>query len=91
MTDPAFNLAQLATRPNWYDHLPAVEAAMAEDDRIDRIRRTAGWTTDEGGWFSPDGVHASEWELDGLPFPEDADYAEWASAYWHYEQLDNAP
>jgi hypothetical protein len=86
MTDPAFNLAMLQVHPNWYDHLSQVEAAMTEDDRIDRIRRAAGWTTDEGGWLSPDGVHESDWEHEyGHPFPEDADYPAFASAYFHYD------
>jgi hypothetical protein len=89
MNDPAFNLAMAQVHPNWYDHLFQVEAAMAEDDRIVHIREAAGWTADEGGWYSPDGVSASDWEDEGLPFPEDGDYAAWASAYWHYEALDN--
>jgi len=88
MTDPAFNLAMLQIHPNWYDHLPQVEAAMAAEDDLYRIRYAAGWTTDEGGWISPDGVPASDWEENDLPFPEDADYADWASAYWHYEATD---
>ena len=55
MTNPAFNLAQVAIRPDWYDHLPQVEAAMAECARVERLRYAAGWTADEGGWYSPDG------------------------------------
>ena len=70
MTDPAFNLAMVQVYPNWYDHLSKVEAAMAEEARIFRIRTAAGWTGDEGGWYSPCGIHESEWEL---PFPEDVD------------------
>lgn len=88
MTDPAFNLAQLATRPNWYDHLGQVEAAMAEQDRIARIRRAAGWDADEGGWIAPDGTLESDWTDNGYPFPEDPDYADWASAFFHYEAVD---
>ena len=34
MNDPAFNLAQVAISPDWYDHLPQVEAAMAECARV---------------------------------------------------------
>jgi hypothetical protein len=90
MTDPAFNLLQLEQRPNWYEHLGQVEAAMAEEDRIYDIRWRAGWTIDEGGWYSPCGTHASDWELEGYPLPEDPGYAEWADAFWHYEALDTA-
>jgi hypothetical protein len=87
--DPAFNLLQLERRPNWYDHLPQVEAAMAEEDRVFRLRTAAGWTADEGGWFSHDGTPESDWEDEGLPFPEDVDtYSTWHSAYYHYEALD---
>ena len=86
MTDPAFNLAQVAIRPDWYTHLPTVEAAMAEDDRIAWARHDAGWEGDEGGWYAPDGVHESEWEY---PFPEDVTaYSEWHSAFHHYDALD---
>jgi hypothetical protein len=90
MTNSAFNLLQLEQRPNWYEHLGQVEAAMAESDRIYDIRWRAGWTVDEGGWYSPCGTHASDWELEGHPFPEDPGYAEWADGFWHYEALDNA-
>ena len=79
MNDPAFNLLQLELRPNWYDHLSAVEAAMAAQDRIDTARFRAGWSGDEGGWYSPDGIHESDWELEGYPFPEDEGYA----TFWH--------
>ena len=90
MNNPSFNLAQLAIRPNWYDHLDAVEAAMRDQDRVDTARREANWTADEGGWYSPCGMHESDWELEDYPFPEDADYADWASAFYHYEALDSA-
>ncbi|MFZ9655512.1 MAG: hypothetical protein ACO29V_07695 [Limnohabitans sp.] len=90
MTDPSFNLLQLASRPNWYDHLSQVEAAMAEQDRIDGARWRAGWTGDEGGWYAPCGMHESDWELEGYPFPEDPEFPAWASAYYHYEALDSA-
>lgn len=91
MTDPSFNLAQLEKRPNWYDHLGAVEAAMAEDDRKHRLRRQAGWTCDEGGWFAPCGTSESDWEHEnGYPLPEDPDFPEWAAAFYHYDALDAA-
>lgn len=89
MTDPSFNLAMSQIYPNWYDHLGQAEAAMAEQDRIDAIRRAAGWDADEGGWISPDGIPESEWEHEyGHPFPEDADYPAFASAYFHYDAAD---
>ena len=91
MTDPTFNLAQLERRPNWYDHLGQVEAAMADERRTSAARRAAGWNADEGGWYSPCGMHESDWELEGYPFPEDPGYAAWASAFYHYDALDAAP
>lgn len=88
MTDPSFNLAQLPAHPNWYDFISQAEAAMAEDFRIHRIRRAAGWTTDEGDWISPDGIHEDDWAEEDYPFPEDESYAAFASAYFHYEAVD---
>lgn len=88
MNDPAFNLLQLERHPNWYDHLPQVEAAMAEESRIATARHAAGWDGDEGGWYSPDGVSESAWELEDWPFPEDAAFASWFCATYHYEALD---
>ena len=88
MNDPAFNLAQVAIHPTWYDHLDAVEGAMAECARVEALRYSAGWTADEGGWYSPDGMYESDWEAEGWPFPEDADFANWFRATYHYEALD---
>jgi len=89
MTDPAFNLAQFEQRPNWYQHLDAVENAIAAEDELYRIRWRAGWTCDEGGWYAPDCTHEYDWILCGYPFPEDLGYQEWADAFWHYERLDS--
>jgi len=89
MTDPTFNLAQLERRPNWYEHISAVENAMAAQDQLYRTRWRAGWSCDEGGWYAPCRMHEHDWELEGYPFPEDPDYQEWAEAFWHYELLDN--
>lgn len=75
MTDPASNL-------------PQVEAAMAECARVERLRYAAGWTADEGGWCSPDGVDEYSWADEGWPLPEDADFANWFRATYHYEALD---
>jgi hypothetical protein len=90
MTDPTFNLAQLERRPNWYEHLPQVEAAMADERRTSAARCAAGWSCDEGGWYSPCGMHESDWELEGYPLPEDPDFPEWAAAFYHYDALDAA-
>ena len=88
MNDPSFNLLQLERRPNWYDHLSRVEAAMAEEDRVATARFAAGWEGDEGGWYSPDGVTEYSWANEDWPFPEDANFASWFCATYHYEALD---
>jgi hypothetical protein len=89
MSNPAFNLAQCAIHPNWYDHLPAAEAAMADADRCTWARIDAGWEGDEGGWYAPDGTHESDWAAEGYPFPEDvAEYRAWHSAFHHYDAQD---
>lgn len=88
MNDPAFNLLQLERRPNWYDHLPQVEAAMAEESRIALARHDAGWDGDEGGWVSPEGIHESTWEEEGWPFPEDPAFPDWFRSAYHYEAAD---
>lgn len=92
MSDPSFDLAMAArVGDSWYQHLGAVEAAMAEDDRKHRIRWQASWTCDEGGWFAPCGTSESDWEHEnGYPMPEDPDFPEWASAFYHYDALDAA-
>ena len=38
MSDAAFNLSQLERRPNWYEHLGAIENAMAAEDQLYRTR-----------------------------------------------------
>ena len=92
MNDPSFNLAMAAkVGDSWYKHLGAVEAAMAEEDRIAGMRWRAGWTGDEGGWYSPCGMHESDWENEGYPLPEDPEFPDWAAAFYHYDALDNAP
>jgi len=71
------NLLQAATRPTWYDHLPKVEAAMRESDRVYAARTAAGWEMDdEGGWHGPHpetGELIREWDwIDfALDYPED--------------------
>ena len=47
------NLRMMGTCPTWYDHLDKIEAAMAEQDRIYKVRTAAGWDLDEGGWYAP--------------------------------------
>jgi len=84
MNDPAFNLAMAArVGDSWYQHLPAVEAAMAEETRIMEARWRAGWTADEGGWYSACGTHQSDWEDEGYPLPEDPEFAAWAATFNH--------
>ena len=88
MNDPSFNLIRLERRPNWYDHLSQVEAAMAEESRVTTARFAAGWEGDEGGWYSPEGISESNWANEDWPFPEDANFASWFCAAYHYEALD---
>ena len=45
--------------------------AIADQERIDGIRYAVGWELDEGGWYSPEGVHEDRWGEWGLSFPED--------------------
>lgn len=64
--------------------------AVAEQDRIQRLRWQAGWSIQEGAWFSPEGISAADWEREcGYPLPEDPAFLEWAGAFYHYEALDN--
>lgn len=92
VNDPTFNLAMAAqVGDSWYTHLPAIEAAMAEEDRIASARWRAGWTCDEGGWYSPEGISASDWEhVEGYPLPEDPEFADFADTFYFYEALDVA-
>lgn len=78
MNDAAFNLLQLEQRPNWYQHLGAVEAAMRHEEEAWAIRKDYGWDGDDGGEWGPnplqpgEDVLASDWEDElALPFPED--------------------
>lgn len=72
MSDAAWNLMMADKYPNWYEHLPKVEAAMAEHDRVYQARTAAGWEMgEEGEWYLPDGT--PEWECAYTgPYPEDA-------------------
>jgi hypothetical protein len=54
-----------------------------------RARQAAGWTTNSAGWISPCGMSEDEWAAEGCPFPEEPGFAEWFSAFWHHEALDN--
>jgi hypothetical protein len=78
MTDAAFNLQQLETRPNWYDHIGAVELAMGADYDKWSIRQDYGWDGDDGGEWGPNplepgqDVLESDWyDTLALPFPEE--------------------
>ena len=77
----AFNVRMSGIRANWYELLPKVEAHMAYQEEIDRIRMAAGWECDEGGWYSPDGISHWDWECEGYPFPEDKGFAEFMVTY----------
>jgi hypothetical protein len=72
-----------STRPNYYELLPRIEAAMAEEDRICAARMDAGWDFDpEYGWGTPDGITESDWTFKhGYPLPEDSDFAEFIKTY----------
>jgi hypothetical protein len=54
-----------------------------------RARQAAGWTTNSAGWISPCGMSEDKWAAEGYPFPEEPGFAEWFSAFWHHEALDN--
>lgn len=91
MTNAAFNLAQVAKRSNWYDHLSDVERAMRQSADDWMIRQDYGWEGDDGGDWGPNplqpgqNILASDWEDElGLPFPEDFR----ASDAYVYELMD---
>ena len=70
------NLRMLETCPTWYEHKDKVEAAIAEEERIYKIRTNAGWELDEGGWCAPSPetnelIPEGEWIEFGLIYPED--------------------
>jgi hypothetical protein len=78
MTDAAFNLQQLESRPNWYEHLSDVERAMRSAADAWAIRKDYGWEGDDGGEWGPNPLRPGETvlELDwydtlALPFPEE--------------------
>lgn len=75
-----FNLSMLQSKPDWYDHLSQVEAAMRHEDEKHAARTDFGWDADEGGYFGEHPLQPgkvileSEWEEEtGLPMPEDMD------------------
>ena len=71
-----------ATRPNYYELLPQIEAAMAEADRVSRIREAAGWEADpEYGWASPDCISEFDWESQDYPLPEEPGFADFMKTY----------
>lgn len=78
MTDAAFNLQQLETRPNWYEHLSDVERAMRQAADEWAVRQDYGWEGDDGGEWGPNPLQPGETVLEsdwydtlGLPFPEE--------------------
>lgn len=53
------------------------------------LRLAAGWDPDPvRGWTAPCGTTEAEWLDAGYPLPEDADFAEWFTAFHHYDALD---
>ena len=70
------------TRPNYYELLPQIEAAMADEDRTIQARFAAGWDADpEYGWASPDGISEFDWETEGYPLPEEPGFADFMKTY----------
>jgi len=63
---------------NYYEHLPKINAAIAEQDRIIAARTAAGWDADpEYGWGGPnpltgESMTESEYIDAGFILPEDA-------------------
>ncbi len=78
MTDAAFNLQQLENRPDWYEHLGAVEAAMRQAAEAWAIRQDYGWEGDDGGEWGQNPLEPGESVMEAdwydtlaLPFPEE--------------------
>lgn len=76
MSTASDNLLQLDRCPTLYDHLPRIEAAMRESDRVYAARTAAGWELDEGGWYAPhpetsELIREWDWMDLGLDYPED--------------------
>lgn len=66
-----YNLKVAAQFDNYGNISDQVYAAMADQDRIWKLRTEEGWSCDEGGWYTPNGIHETDWEHDyGNPFPE---------------------
>lgn len=60
----------------------------ADPRQVYRARQAAGWTTDANGWVAPDGTSEDDWAAERYPFPEEPGFAEWFSAFHHYQALD---
>ena len=91
MTDAAFNLQQLESRPNWYDHIWDVENAMRQAAEAWAVRQDYGWEGDDGGEWGQNPLQPGETVMEGdwedtlgLPFPEDFR----ASDSYVYELMD---
>ena len=62
-------------RENYGKVANAVDAAMAEQDRVCKAFDREGWDGDEEGWCSPSGISHYDWEHDyGLPLPSDPEW-----------------
>lgn len=67
----------------------SLDATVRAYDRMVEQRLAAGWDFDpDYGWGSPDGLTESEWADKGWPFPEDPEFADWFSTFYHYDALD---
>ena len=73
---------------NYYEHLPKINAAIAEQDRIIAARTAAGWDADcEYGWGGPnpltgESMTESEYIDAGFILPEDAKSASLSADAW---------
>jgi hypothetical protein len=70
-----YNMQAAARWENYGKVANAVDAAMADQDRICKAFDKEGWDGDEGGWVSPNGILDYDWVNEyGLPLPGDLDW-----------------
>jgi hypothetical protein len=67
----------------------SLDATVRASDRLWACRLAAGWDCDpEYGWGSPCGTTLSDWEDNGYPLPEDPEFPDWASTFYHHDAID---
>ena len=67
-----YNLRVAAWFDNYAANAAQVDRAMADEDKLWKMRSAEGWEADEGGWYTPTGISEHDWEHDyGNPFPEE--------------------